>query len=210
MEQKELYTVNGCEWFIPVKLIEIEEDKYTKRLEVEAIESGCRAFVPSIYKFKKAEEPQKVHEPQKVAVPKFVVDWIEDNKGYISKWDEEGRADFVFMAIDDLFRLGEGLKPLDFIIDEKVSEWMTENTYKFITAILFDCIVEKEKLYTVEIPNPNLNAHVVLQKTGDGIVLVTVGNAEWAEWAEWESSKLTEAEIKKDFEWAWQFAKEVK
>ena len=53
--------------------------------------------------------------------------------------------------------------------------------------------VEKEKLYTVEIPNPNLNAYVVLQKTGDGLVLVTVGNAGWAEW---ESSKLTEAEIK--------------
>jgi hypothetical protein len=37
--------------------------------------------------------------------------------------------------------------------------------------------------------------------------LVTVGNAGWAEW---ESSKLTEAEIKKDFEWAWKWAKEVK
>lgn len=66
MEQNEFYTVNGCEWFIPVKLIEIEEDKYTKRLEVEAIESGYRTFVPSIYKFKKAEEPQKVHEQKKV------------------------------------------------------------------------------------------------------------------------------------------------
>jgi hypothetical protein len=31
-----------------------------------------------------------------------------------------------------------------------------------------------------------------------------------AGWAEWESSKLTEAEIKKDFEWAWKWAKEVK
>ena len=148
----------------------------------------------------------KMQEPQKVVVPKFMVDWIEDHKGYVSKWDEEARADFVFMAINDLFRLGEGIKPLDFTIDEKVSEWMTENTYKFITAILFDYTVEKEKLYTVEIPNPNLNAHVVLQKTGDGLVLVTVGNAGWAEW---ESSKLTEAEIKQDFEWAWQFAKEV-
>jgi hypothetical protein len=69
------------------------------------------------------------------------------------------------------------------------------------------CAVEKEKLYTVEIPNPNLNAHVVLQKTEKGVVLVTVGNARWKGW---ESSKLTEAEIKKDFEWAWKWAKEVK
>lgn len=66
--------------------------------------------------------------------------------------------------------------------------------------------VEQEKLYTVEIPNPNLNAHVVLQKTGVGIVLVTVGNARWRGW---ESSKLTESEIKQDFDFLWQFAKPV-
>jgi hypothetical protein len=97
----------------------------------------------------------QINEPEKVVVPKFVADWVDDHKGYVSKWDEEARADFVFMAINDLFRIGEGIKPLDFTIDEKVSEWMTENTYKFITAILFDYTVEKEKLYTVEIPNPN-------------------------------------------------------
>ena len=66
--------------------------------------------------------------------------------------------------------------------------------------------VEQEKLYTVEIPNPNLNAHTVLQKTEKGIVLISVTNARWRGW---ESSKLTESEIKQDFEWAWQFKKEV-
>ena len=77
-----------------------------------------------------------------------------------------------------------------------------------VLAIIYqiDEPVKKEKLYTVEIPNPNLNAHVVLQKTGDGLVLVTVGNAGWAEW---ESSKLTEAEIKQDFDFLWKFAKPV-
>ena len=148
----------------------------------------------------------QIDEPQKPVVPKFVAEWIEDHKGYVSKWDEEARADFVFMAINDLFRLGEGIKPLDFTIDEKVSEWMTENTYKFITAILFDYTVEQKKLYTVEIPNPNLNARTVLQKTEKCLVLVTVGNTVWTKW---ESSKLTESEIKQDFEWAWQWAKEV-
>jgi hypothetical protein len=148
----------------------------------------------------------QINEPEKVVVPKFVADWVDDHKGYVSKWDEEARADFVFMAINDLFRLGEGLKPLDFTIDEKVSEWMTENTYKFITAILFDYTVEKEKLYTVEIPNPNLNAHVVLQKTGEGLALIVVKNPRWKGW--W-SSKLTEAEIKKDFDFLWTFAKHV-
>ena len=148
----------------------------------------------------------QIDEPQKVVVSKFVGEWIEDHKGDYNKWDEEAKADFVFRSINDLFRFGEGFSPCDFTIDEKFSEWTTKNAYKFITAILFGYEIEQEKLYTVEIPNPNLNAHVVLQKTGDGLVLVTVGNAGWAEW---ESSKVTEAEIKKDFEWAFQFAKEV-
>jgi hypothetical protein len=55
--------------------------------------------------------------------------------------------------------------------------------------------VEKEKLYTVEIPNPNTHAHTVLQKTEKGIILISVTNARWRGW--W-SSKLTESEIKQD------------
>ena len=78
---------------------------------------------------------------------------------------------------------------------------------RLTNAILYGYEIEKKKLYTVEIPNPNLNAHTILQKTGAGIVLVTVGNARWKGW---ESSKLTEAEIKQDFDFLWQFAKEVK
>ena len=149
---------------------------------------------------------ERIDEPQKPVIPKFVAEWIEAHKGNYNEWNEEARADFVFRAINDLFRFGDGLSPWDFTIYEEFSKWTTENAYEFITAILFGYEVEKEKLYTVEIPNPNLNAHVVLQKTGEGIVLVTVGNARWRGW---ESSKLTESEIKKDFQWAWQFANEL-
>ena len=78
---------------------------------------------------------------------------------------------------------------------------------RLTNAILYGYEVEKEQLYTVEIPNPNLNAHIILQKTNNGIVLISVTHARWRGW---ENSKLTEAEIKQDFEWAWQFAKEVK
>lgn len=144
--------------------------------------------------------------PEKPVVPKFVGEWIEDHKGDYNKWDEEARADFVFRAINDLFRFGDGLNPWDFTIYKEFSDWTTENAYEFITAILFDYTVKKEKLYTVEIPNPNLNAHTILQKTGAGIILVTVGNTRWKGW---ESSKLTEAEIKQDFDFLWPFAEEV-
>ena len=133
----------------------------------------------------------------KVVVPKFVAEWIE------------------WCKANDVTLLG-GIIPIDelgsTICSEKrvksldATRWAKQNQETFARAWLAypNITIEQEKLYTVEIPNPNLNAHVVLQKTGDGLVLVTVGNAGWAEW---ESSKLTEAEIKKDFDFLWKFAK---
>ena len=61
-------------------------------------------------------------------------------------------------------------------------------------------------MYTVEIPNQNSNAHTILRKTEKGIVLVAIANARWNGW---EESKLTESEIKQDFDFLWQFAKPV-
>ena len=87
----------------------------------------------------------QIDEPQKVTVPKFVAEWIEDNKVDYNEWNEEARADFVFRAVNDLFRFGDGFSPWDFTIDEKISEWTTKNSYEFITAILFGYTVEKEK-----------------------------------------------------------------
>ena len=132
----------------------------------------------------------QIHEPEKVVVPKFVAKYIEE-----SKYDK-------FYALHGAYAN----------MDEEMKCWRLKgnNSELFARAWLaypnITVEPEKLKLYTVEIPNPNLNAHVVLQKTGDGLVLVTVGNAGWAEW---ESSKLTEAEIKKDFDFLWKFAKHV-
>lgn len=66
-----------------------------------------------------------------------------------------------------------------------------------------------EKLYTIEIPNPNEpdSGHIVLQKDKNNKVFIDWHYAD--DWEELDSCKLTEAEIKKDFDWAWQFAKEV-
>ena len=140
---------------------------------------------------------EQIDEPQKVTIPKFVAEWI----GYC-----RFKGFTLLGALDPVSELGVGL--VTSLTEElrKGKDWAQRNQETFTRAWLYGYEIEQEKLYTVEIPNPNLNAHVVLQKTRDGLVLVTVGNAGWAEW---ESSKLTEAEIKQDFEWAWQFAKEV-
>ena len=121
---------------------------------------------------------------EKVVVPKFVAEWIEELK------KSHSNLAWVWQVYPN---------------ETKIKNWLESNTEKFMRAWLDGYEIEQEKLYTVEIPNPNLNAHVVLQKTGEGIVLVTVGNARWRGW---ESSKLTESEIKKDFDFLWQFAKE--
>ena len=139
----------------------------------------------------------QIDEPQKPVVPKFVAEWI----GYC-----KFKGFTLLGALDPVSELGVGL--VTSLTEElrKGKDWAQRNQETFTRAWLYGYEIEQEKLYTVEIPNPNLNAHVVLQKTRDGLVLVTVGNAGWAEW---ESSKLTEAEIKEDLEWAWQFVKEV-
>ena len=186
MEQKEFYEVNRCEWFIPVKLIEIEGDKYTKTLEVEAIESGCRAFVPRIYKFERVEKPEKV------VVPKFVVDWIEYYK-------KNGRK--LYYALnhihhDDELRLYTNQQEGDYT-ETLARAWLAYPNIE----------VEKEKLYTVEIPNPNDKLFTsVLTRIDVGIVIDRVCTKDWMNDKFYQ---LTEAEIKKDFEWAWQWAKEV-
>ena len=67
--------------------------------------------------------------------------------------------------------------------------------------------VQKEKLYTVEIPNPRSSVHYVLRKGTDGQVYISCYVAH--NWRDHKIVQLTEEEIKKDFEWAWQFAEEV-
>ena len=140
---------------------------------------------------------EQIDEPQKPVVPKFVAEWV----GYC-KFNRLT----LLGAFDPVSELGVGL--VTSLTEElrKGKDWAQRNQETFARAWLDGYEVEQEKLYTVEIPNPNLNAHVVLQKTGDGLVLVTVGNTGWAEW---ESSKLTEAEIKQDFDFLWKWAKEV-
>ena len=132
---------------------------------------------------------EQIDEPQKVVVPKFVAEWLEEAR----------TEEFSLYGAWEMVK--EGSEIFWWLFDGHES-----NQDTFNRAWLDGYEVETEKLYTVEIPNPNLNAHVVLQKTGDGLVLVTVGNARWRGW---ESSKLTEAEIKQDFDFLWQWAKEA-
>ena len=89
-------------------------------------------------------------------------------------------------------------------VDEPVSK-------KSVLNIISQIHVEKEKLYTVEIPNPNneycMNVLIRLPYSGK-ITLVALHrpNTSYLKNKEYQ---LTESEIKEDFDFLWQFKKEV-
>lgn len=139
---------------------------------------------------------RRLDEPEKPVVPQFVADWYEENKN-----------DFEY----SLYRLC-----IDFYgrkLHEDLHEWFKFDKNKPIETLIlmhkFGYEVEKEKLYTVEIPNPNsIGGKLVLfkqQSTGRLILDMLNPNINKPKYIH-----LTEPEIKKDFEWAWQFAKKVK
>ena len=119
-----------------------------------------------------------IDEHQKVVVPKFVAEWIETHERWMP---------FLSHMFTD--NLGEELK-----------EWLdfSDNQNLMAKAWLYGYEVETEKLYTVEIPNPNGLVICLERLEGGKIALSTLGG-----------SKLTESEIKQDFDFLWQFAKEV-
>ena len=137
----------------------------------------------------------ELDEPEKPVVPQFVADWYEEHK------------DNFEYSIQCL--CVHGCLPV-----RKIQTWFDNDDNKPIETLVmmhqFGYIVKKEKLYTVELPNPNGGGYikVYLGKYQNG----EVGLYEWSGYSFWkqeEKAQLTEAEIKKDFEWAWQFAEEV-
>lgn len=142
---------------------------------------------------------RKLDEPKKPVVPQFVADWIEWCKknnvtllGAMSPIDELGTA-----ICDD-----KKVESLD------ASKWATRNQETFAKAWLFGYEVKKDKLYTVELPNPNSPEHFVLRKNGVNKIVADCYLSD--NWKLYKNTWLTEAEIKQDFEWARQFAEEVK
>ncbi|HEL2310503.1 TPA: DUF1642 domain-containing protein [Streptococcus suis 11538] len=133
----------------------------------------------------------QIHKPQKVVVPKHIADKIEYCK------DTEGYG--LFHAMDYCYNYKDS------------AEWLEYNQETFARAWLDGYTVEQEQLYTVEIPNPvltdNSDSVTVLTKIDSGVVLTDVVN--YIGRKQEPVYHLTEYEIKQNFEWAWQFAKEV-
>ncbi|MBY5014672.1 DUF1642 domain-containing protein [Streptococcus suis] len=131
----------------------------------------------------------QIHEPQTVVVPKFIADSIEYCK------NEEGYG--LLRAMDYCDEYND------------TGEWLEHNQETFALAWLFGYEIEQEKLYTVELPNPNnigTEVHILMM---NGFKQVVIKKELGNDWKKKKGFQLTEEEIKKDFEWAWQFREEV-
>lgn len=143
----------------------------------------------------------------KTEVPQFVADWLEGLK-----------KEFPDNLPNQLYHVtrqgwGHGLEYKDSNTKEMKTLYNCRGKIKkdLVNALIYGYTVKKEKLYTVEIPNPNRNskgcAKFRLEKLGDKVYLVKRKSKDV--YQNKDSQKLTEAEIRKDFEWAWRFAEEV-
>lgn len=138
---------------------------------------------------------EQLDEPEKPVVPQFVADWYEANK-----------EDFENKVYDLCVQFNNDNEELN----KEVWCWFDCAVNKpFETLVkmkLFGYKVDKEKLYRVELPNPNgdSNRYGLCKVDGRIIIGSFVFGLNKA-----INTKLTESEIKQDFEWAWQFAKEV-
>ncbi|MFS6219647.1 DUF1642 domain-containing protein [Streptococcus agalactiae] len=92
---------------------------------------------------------------------------------------------------------------------DEVREWLTHNEREFYEAWLAypNITVEKENLYTVEIPNPNSDLKIILVKVNKKLKLIEAYEDQLEEYK--NIRNVTESEIRKDFDWAWQFRKDV-
>ena len=173
----------------------IEKIKNIDTLNINDIIAGQQ--VDMVIKNQVIDLISQIEEQQKPVIPKFVAEWIDDSREYSFDFDE-------WLDYEN--------QPL------KVYNWLNPenkrqaelNVLALITLIVNGANaveIEQEKLYTVEIPNPNsAGGKLVLfkqQSTGRLILDILNPNINKPKYLH-----LTKSEIKKDFEWLWQFAKE--
>lgn len=137
---------------------------------------------------------EELDEPEKAVIPQSVADWLEVCKENLAI------GLFVAMTPDALEVNNQSAETIYWLKSAR-------NQETFAKAWIYGYEVEKEKLYTVEIPNPHGLGHTVLVKDMYGNTFITYTTD--SNWREGKVNHLTESEIKKDFPWAWQFVEEV-
>lgn len=144
---------------------------------------------------------EQIDEPEKPVLPQFIADWLEVCKDNLPLSLANSMNNIVMRTNNQ---------------PDKTIHWVAKNSETFAKAWIYGYEVEKEKLYTVEIPNPICDEYsrTFLGKNESGKVepynWLGYTSIEFADnWKQEEYAQLTEAEIKQDFAWAWKYAEEV-
>ncbi|MCK1187787.1 DUF1642 domain-containing protein [Streptococcus uberis] len=172
-------------------ITDIEEDEILD-LEIHTSENNFCVNSSDVY--------VSIDQP-KLKIPQFMLDWVDDSRERYYEFDEWFDPDNQPM---------------------KVYKWLNcknkrqadINALALVTLIVNgpDAVtVEKEKLYTVVIPNPHeKQLSYVLMRQPNGNVIINVVHSSNLDLLKTDNDlQLTEKEIKKDFDWAWQWKKEV-
>lgn len=157
--------------------------------ETECYKDGCKK---SVELSKAIDIVSCIDEPQKVVIPKFIANWIEHCRNF-----------------------DHGLKKCLAAGEARANDcdiWVGDNEEKIARAWLYGYEIEPEKLYTVEIPNPNIIGNEVSVLMKNGFKQIVMLKKFGVDWKKERGFQLTEDEIKKDFAWAWDagFAEGVK
>ena len=158
------------------------------------------AKIHAVYIDSILEAVKEIHEPQKVVVPDFVADFYES----IKEDFEDKVYDLCIKSNNNNDQLSgevwwwfdcEKIEPIQTLVNMRLFGYVIEE--------------EKEKLYTVEIPNPNNTSpkyKLMLVKGTNGVEIL---RDYYNEKRDPYIFRLTESEIKQDFDFLWQFAKEA-
>lgn len=126
----------------------------------------------------------------KVVIPQHVADWVSYCKfigiSLLRSIELNGPDMYISIKQKDVDQIKSFLK-------------VEKNIELFVRAWLYGYEVYQEKLYTVEIPN---NGCTLVLASTNGRLSLRNGYKH-------NPTELTEAEIRKDFDWAWRFRKEV-
>ena len=156
-------------------------------------------------------EYRKITKP---VVPQCIADWYEENKDNF----ENNLAYLIKDYLDDRIEddklvswFDKANKINNFDDDYNIKAYAPIQTLVNMHQFGYD--IKKEKLYTVELPDPKNSKGVktYLAKNEFGEVELFTSLIGFADdWKQEKNAQLTEDEIKKDFEWTFKFKKEVK
>ncbi|HGD1568272.1 TPA: DUF1642 domain-containing protein [Streptococcus agalactiae] len=169
----------------------IEEAK--KLIDKQSIGKGGVGDIPVVKTHIVKVLLDQIDQPQP-EVPRFVADWIEEHK-----------KSFLDASAIDMYDNLTSDNRGGYYHD--VWLWAIDHHNDFISAWMHGYTIEKEKLYTVEILNPNSDLKIILVKVNKKLKLIEAYEDQLEEYK--NIRNVTESEIRKDFDWAWQFRKDV-